>query len=156
MYSAKMILTLNEIAHRYQQFIYQSIHSVLSQPPYRNTGAGAESLKVEVTEGDESKAPAIKITFDDHLIFLDKRRIEWTRMPDMQEMIAWAKTKRSNESEALQLAWATGFEKKKNDTWKAKQWRKKTLSSVLKEMNQLILTAFDEAIQADFDAAVKV
>jgi len=156
MYSPHLVDILNGIANRYRPLIQKSIQDVLNQPRFRNTGAGVASVTVDVVPGDTNKAPTIKIDFDDHLIFLNQRKIQWTRLPDMKEMIAWAETKRSDEKEARQLAWATAWDKKKNDTWKPKLWRKKSLSAVLKEMNVLILAEFDKAIEEDLQMATKV
>lgn len=153
MYSENMVMKLNEIAHRYRELVHQAIHDVLSKPPYKNTGAGAASLTVDVVDGNAQKAPVIQISFDDHLIFLEKRKIEWTKLPNMKELTAWAETKRDNRKEALKLAFAVAWDKRKNDTWKAKPWRKKSLSKVLKEMNALIIEEFDKAIDADFQRA---
>jgi len=156
MYSARLVDTLNEIAQRYQPLMLKSVQEVLSQSRYRNTGAGVASVTVDVEAGDVNKAPAIRISFEDHLIFLNQRKIEWTRLPNMKNLVAWAETKKSNEAEAKQLAWATAWDKKKNDTWKPKLWRKKSLSTVLKEMNALILSEYDKAIEEDLQDATKV
>lgn len=156
MYSPNTVTRLNEIAHEYRDLIHQSIHDVLSQPRYKNTGAGAASLTVDVIEGDSDKSPSIKITFADHLIFLEKRKIQWTKLPEMKKMIDWAETKRSDKAEAKKLAWATAWNKRKFDTWKPKAWRKRSLSSVMKEMNDMITKAYDEVINKDMAEASSV
>lgn len=156
MYSENTVIKLNAIAHKYKDLIHRSIHAVLSQPPYKNTGAGAASVTVDVIDGDQAKAPQIVTKFDDHLNYINNRKMEWTKLPDMKELLTWAKTKKTTDAEAEQLAWATAWDKKKNDTWKAKPWRKKTLSAVLKEMNELIVAEMDQAIEEDFQKAAKV
>jgi hypothetical protein len=156
MYSENLISTLNEIAHKYRPIIHQAIYTVISQPPYKNTGAGAQSLTVDVIEGNANKAPDLDIRFDDHLLFLDKRKMQWTKLPEIKKLLEWAATKKSKESEVKQLAWAVAWKQKKNDTWKAKPWRKKTLSAVLKEMNQLVLEEFAQAIDKDLIQSTKV
>lgn len=156
MYSENMVRALNEIAHRYGDIMGRSIQEVLNDPKYRNTGAGASSVKINVVDGDLNTSPRVEITFDDHLIVLNKRRVEWTRLPNMKGLLAWAETKTPSEKEATQLAWAVAWDKKKNDTWKAKPWRKKSLSEVLKEMNELMVKEFDAAIEKDFQQAVKI
>lgn len=153
MYSENTVMKLNDIAHRYKSIIHQAIHDVLSQDRYKNTGAGAASLTVDVVDGDVNKAPRILISFDDHLIFLDKRKMQWTKLPNMAKLMEWAETVKPNEKEAKRLAWAVAWDKKKNDTWKAKPWRKKSLSNVLKEMNAMVLEAFDKAIEQDLQQA---
>lgn len=154
-YSPEIVDKLNEIAHRYQDLIHQSIHAVLISERYRNTGAGAASLVIEVIDGSSDHAPQIRITFDDYLIFLDKRKIQWTKLPKMQELIKWAETVKPTKKEAVQLAWAVGWDKKKNDTWKAKPWRKKSLSGVLREMNEMIVSMYDQVLEAELAEAWK-
>lgn len=155
MYSPRLVITLNDIANRFAPIMQRSIVAVLSQPRYKNTGAGVASVTVEVDAGDANKAPALQIQFEDHLIFLNQRRIEWTRLPDMKEMIAWAETKEPDPKKAKRLAFAVAWDKKKNDTWKPKLWRKKSLSEVLKDMNQELLKQYDAAIEADLDQSAK-
>ena len=147
MYTPLQVQRFNEIAHRYKAIAHRSITEVLNQ--YRNTGAGVASVRVEVVEGTSTKSPDINIEFDDHLIVLNKRKVEWTKLPAMKDLVAWAETKKANPQEAKQLAWAVAWDKKKNDTWKAKPWRKKSLSEVLKDMNKQILEAFDKAIEQE-------
>lgn len=156
MYSENTVMKMNDIAQRYKDVIHQSIHAVLNEDRYKNTGAGAASLVVEVIDGDRNKAPQIKITFDDHLIFLDKRKMQWTKLPNMKRLLEWAETIKPTQKEAERLAWAVGWDKRKNDTWKSKPWRKKSLSNVLKEMNKIILEAFDQVIEEDLQKSIKV
>lgn len=156
MYSENTVMRLNDIAHRYKDIVYQAIYSVISQPPYKNTGEGAASLTIDVIDGTRDKAPELVINFADHLNYINKKKLQWTKLPKMEGLLKWAETKKSTKQEAEQLAWATAWDKKKNDTWKGMPWRKKTLSQVLKEMNEMVLKAFDEAIEQDFDAATKV
>lgn len=156
MYSARLVTTLNDIANSYVDLIYSAVHDVLSQKPYKNTGRGADSLEVSVTPGDANKAPIIQITFDEHLITMTSSNLQWTKLPNMDEMKAWAKTKESDEKKADKLAWAVGWDKVKNDTWKPKRWRKPALSKVLKEMNALIVSEFDKAIEADLVESARV
>lgn len=156
MYSENTVMKMNDIAHRYKDIIQQAIHDVLSQDRYKNTGAGAASLTTVVIDGNTNKAPQIIVSFDDHLIFLDKRRLQWTRLPDIKKLMEWAETVKPDKKQAERLAWAVAWDKRKNDTWKSKPWRKKSLSVVLKEMNKMVLDAFDKAIDEDFQKAANV
>lgn len=155
MYSPRLVEALNGIANEYGGLIERAVKDVLSQPRYSNTGAGVGSVRVEVIAGDSSKAPAINVTFDDHLIMLNNRKLQWTRLPNINELMKWASTKKDNEKEAKQLAWATAWNQKKYDIWNAKPWRKRSLSQVLKSMNEELLKKYDEAIEADLVEATK-
>lgn len=154
MYSVNLVETLNTIAHRYQPIIQKAIRDVLTQPKYVNTGAGAASVTVDVVDGDVNKSPVIQIVFDDHVKFLDKRKMQWTKLPGMKKMLEWAATKETDPTKIKKLAFGTAWNKKKFDTWKPKLWRKKSLSGVLKELNAMVLSEFDKAIEQDLQGAV--
>jgi hypothetical protein len=155
-YSPRLVTVLNDLAHKFQGEYQSALTNLLNQPPYRNTGEGVNSVEVNVVEGNEQKAPEVKIEFADHLLYMDKRKLQWTKLPDMKRMLAWAATKSNDESVQKKLAWSRAWDLKKNDNWKAKPWRKKSLSAVLKEMNKQIIEAFDKAIEEDFQQATKV
>jgi hypothetical protein len=154
MYSARLVEKLNQIAHQYKEIIQAAIKNVLSQTKYTNTGAAAASIKVTVIDGNENKAPEIRVDFVDYLVVLNRRKVEWTKLPDIKKLTEWAERKTDSREKAKKLAWAIAWDKKKHDTWKPKPWRKKSLSAVLKEMNVQILAAFDKAIDDDFQLAV--
>lgn len=152
-YSPAIVTRLNAVAHKNKDLIYKSVHEVLVK--IENTGKGAQSLQVDVVDGDENKSPQIHISFDDHLIFINKRKLQWTKLPEIKKLMEWAVTKTSNETQAKKLAWAVAWDKRKHDTWKPKYWRKKSLSGVLKAMNEMIVKAYDEALEEDLQKATK-
>jgi hypothetical protein len=154
MYSPEVIQGLNAIAAQYSDILRKSIVDVLSR--YSNTGAGAASVTVEVIPGTADRSPQLVVKFDDHVLFLDKRRLQWTKLPDMRNLMAWAQTKKSNEQEARKLAWAVAWDKKNNDTWKPKRWRKQGLGPALKEMNQRIMERYEKELEAALNKAIKV
>jgi len=154
MYSPRLIITLNAIAHKYQPIIHAAILAVISQPKFSNTFDAANSLIVTVVEGNEQRAPELDIQFADHLLYLDKRKLQWTKLPDIKNLMAWAETKINDPKKAKRLAFAVAWNKKKLDTWKPKPWRKKSLSVVLKEMNELLLNEFAKAIDADLQQGI--
>lgn len=155
MYSDDLVIKLNTIAYQYRAQIERALRDILSQPRYRNTGAGLASLIVEVIDGDRNKSPQIVVNFDDHLLFLDKRRMQWTKLPEIKKLLAWAETKTGSQKEATKLAWAVAWSKRKNDTWKSKPWRKKGLGPTLREMNKVIMDGFEKAIEEDLRKATK-
>jgi hypothetical protein len=170
MYSYNLVNTLNNIAHDYADKINRALNELLNTPRYRNTGAGLASLHVEVIEGDRNKAPQIIITMADHLNLLDKRKMQWTKLPPIDQFDAWADTRtfsgpvpgyKNGVAPNLppwkvkaRIVWAIAKSKQKFDRWTGRPWRKKGLGSVLKEMNQLVLSLFDQAIEKDFQAGI--
>lgn len=153
-YSPRLVSTLNDIAHKHSGIIRQSIASVLNDAKYKNTGASAGSVVVSVIDGDASKAPIIHIEMAESLLIIDRSKLQWTKLPNMKALLEWAATKVSDPRKAKQLAWATAWSKKKFDIWKPKKWRKKSLSVVLKEMNELVVEEFDRAIEGDLVEAI--
>jgi hypothetical protein len=158
-YSYNLVKALNAIAQEYRGKLEENIKSVLSEARYRNTGGGVDSVNVEVRPGDSNNSPALVIKIADHVLILNKSKMEWTNLPRVNELLKWARSRKSNEKEAKKLAWAVAWDKKKNDTWKSKKWRKKGIGTVLREMNEELLIEFDKAKDKDFqegiDAAMK-
>jgi hypothetical protein len=153
-YSPRLVEKLNALANEYSGIIMKSVTDVLNTPRYRNTGLGAASVSVQVVAGDAQKAPNIILQFDDRLIFLEKKKMQWTKLPNIEKLMEWATAKLpGDEKGAKKLAWAVAWDKKKNDTWKRKRWTKASLGTVLREMNQMIVQGFDKAIEEDMQAA---
>lgn len=149
-----MVDTLNNIASDYAGRLEAAIKTILSQARYTNTGQGVGSVSVDVRKGNTNESPALIVKLDDYVLLLDRSKMQWTKLPNMRKLIAWAKTKKSEEGEAKKLAWAKAWDMKKNDTWKPKKWRKKGLGPTLKEMNAEMLIAFDKAIEQDFQKEI--
>ena len=149
MYSDNLVIKLNTIAHQSADRIDRDLHAILSQPRYKNTGRGLASLHVEVIDGDRNNTPQIKITMDDHLILLDKRKMVWTKLPPIKPLMEWAETVEKNPKRAKALAWGTAIKQRKTNYWKPKVWRRRGLSKALKEMNEFIKQAYDTAIEEE-------
>lgn len=156
MYSDNLVIKLNEIAQEYRAKMEASIKAVLSQSRYTNTGKGLRSLSVKVTPGTKESSPSIVVNVDDYVVLLNKSKMEWTKLPNTSNLIAWAKTKKTTETEIKKLAFAVAYIKKNTDAHKPKKWRKKGIGETLKEMNAEMTKAFDEAEQKDLDQAVKI
>lgn len=154
MYSAELVSILNKIANDYAAKAERSIKEVVQK--FSNTGAGVDSVKVDVLPGNTTQSPRLIINIADHLLVLNKRKPQWTKQPNMKQLLAWAETKTDNVEHAKKLAFATAYNQRKFDKWKPKYWRKKSLSEVLKEMNAAILIGFDEAIETGLAMAVKI
>lgn len=149
MYSPRTVDKLNTIAHRYKDLIERSINAVLRQPKFYNTGRLASSVTVDVEDGDANKSPVIRIELDEALLIIDKRKLQWTKLPNMKALLEWAATRESDPKKARDLAWRTAIDKKNKDTWKPKSWRKKSLSAVLKELNELVTEEFAKIAKED-------
>ena len=155
MYSECLVIKLNELAQQYRGRMYAAIQTVLSQSRYTNTGKGLRSLKVTVIAGTREQSPSLVVNVDDYIVIINQSKLQWTKLPNTGNLIAWAKTKKSTIEEAKKLAFAVAYIKKKTDAHKPKKWRKKSIGDTLKEMNVEMLKAFDEAIEEDLQLALK-
>lgn len=153
-YSDNLVKTLNNLANEYRGKLQDSVTKVLNEARYKNTGRGVSSVTVVVVPGTKEKSPSLVIKMDDHVLLLDRSKMQWTKLPDMNNLLEWAKTKKTDPLEIKKMAWAIAVDKRKNDTWKPKKWRKKGLGTVLKEMNAEMLAEFDSAIDKDLQEAV--
>jgi hypothetical protein len=154
MYSDNLVIALNNIATEYRGKLEAAIKAVLSQARYTNTGRGVQSVAVSVVPGTTNASPALVVTLDDYVLLLDRSKLQWTKLPNVKNLLEWARARKSDEKEAKKLAWAVAWDKKKNDTWKPKKWRKKGLGETLREMNAEMLLAFDAAIGNDFQRGI--
>lgn len=154
MFSENQVIALNNIAHEYRGKLEAAIKDVLSQGRYTNTGRGMQSVVVSVVPGTTSESPSLVVTLDDYVLMLDRSKMQWTKLPNVRNLLAWARARKSNEKEAKKLAWAVAWDKKKNDTWKPKKWRKKGFGETLIEMNAAMKKAFDGAINKDLQSAI--
>lgn len=150
MYSPNTIEKLNQVAREYVPIFHASITAAI----HKNTGAGAGSVKVDIIPGDATKSPQVVVTINDHVLYLDRRKLQWTKLPNLRELQAWAETKTSDPKAIKRLTWGTAWDKRRNDTWKPKPWRKKGLGAVLREMNRRLLEAFDAALNEDLQEAI--
>ncbi len=155
MYSPRTTEKMNAIAMRYMEIILRAIQDVVKDAKYRNTGKSADSVRVEVVSGDQGKSPVIRIELDEALLIVDKRKLQWTKLPNMKALLEWAATKESDPKKAKQLAWRTAWSKLKYDKWKAKSWRKKSLSKVLEEMNDVVFKEWQAVIEQDWQEIIK-
>ncbi len=169
MYSENLVIKLNTIAHNYRNQVNRSLNAVLNQPKYKASGLGLASLHVDVIDGDANKSPVITIDIDQHMIYLGSRKLEWTKLPDVRNMMQWGKIKSGTftkvpgykdgarvapEIAAKRVVFAIAVDKKKNDTHRPKKWRGKGLSAVMKEMNREIKAAFERAIEEDLQHTI--
>lgn len=152
---------LNQIAAKYARHLYDNVKRLFSTPAYRNTGELDESLKVHWTACTDNEPPVIVLEYADQGYFLGYRKPQWTRLPNIANLEKWAQTKRFttipgyNGSSNLpeykiqqRVAWAIAWDKRKNDTWKPKRWKKAAnLGQLLKQLNAETTQAYTHDIE---------
>lgn len=150
---------LNDLAANYAKYLYDRAMAILSQ--FKARGVLVDSLHVMWFKATDTEGPFIRLFYEEHGEYLNKRKMLWTKQPPVEELEEWAEgrnvipsylpgystsafARMSNAYKRNRFAWAIAINKKNNDTWKSKQWKKKTLVQLLKDLNKEIITAYQQ------------
>ena len=141
---------LNQLAHAKAQELITRARSILQK--YSNSGELVESLQVEVTPGNEREAPIITMSFAEQGKFLDKKKMVWGKVPEIEKMRKWVARKgvsrfryvsgindasRLSEQQKINriasgVAWSMRLHR---TVWKRRAWRRKSLVELLVDLN---------------------
>lgn len=159
---AHITTALNTLAQAKAEELLARAKKILDTPKYRASGELADSLEVNVTPGSASEPPVITLSFADQGQFLSMRNPSWGRVPEIEKLEKWVRTKGSskfryvtgrnvaNMSEgekvskiASGIAWAY---RKHQLRWKPKTWRKATLVQLLQDLNEQTARVWEDGI----------
>lgn len=155
---------LHSLANRYALILRQRVVSALQR--YNATGSLIDSIEVTVVSGVGDYGPQIKMTYEDHGDFLTKKKMLFVKLPPIEDMKAWMEARNINTSripgytdgsipnisedkKRERIAWAISIDKRMNDTWKRKDWKRKPISTLLKELNVEIITAYRQDVEKE-------
>jgi len=149
---------LNSKAQRYADELLRRAREVLSNAAYRVTDELLNSVHVYWLPASGVNGPKIIFEFAEHGIFLDQRSPKWVKLPSIENLQGWVEAKgvdsftnvsgyknSNNLSEfkkAERIAWAIAKDKRRNDTWKRKRWKRDVLRDMLLRLNTELLQAF--------------
>lgn len=150
---------LNAIAERYAQLIFNRAREILSNASIRVTDELLNSVKVTWLKANDNQPPRILFIFAEHGIFLDQRSPKWIKLPAIEKLKEWVEAKNlpltripgykngiapglSQAKKAERIAWAIAWDKRKNDTWKRKRWKRDVLRDQLLRLNQELQIVF--------------
>lgn len=159
---------LNDIAQQYGERLMQQVKVVFEK--YSNTGELVRSLKLEIKPATDRSAPVITLSYDEQGYFIGYRNPQWSKLPLIQELLQWASTKTFQTipgyktSSSLpefkkheRVIWAIAKDKLKNDTWKAKRWKREAnVGKLIQDLNQdTLLQAYKREYQKILEAAIE-
>jgi hypothetical protein len=153
---------MDRIAQEYAAIIYKETYAVMQK--YNATGNLLRSLNVKFLRATSSLPPVIWITYDGYANIFEARQPLWTKQPILSEIIDFVQDRGitqqgripgykngapnlSEFAKAKRIAFAISKNQKQTDKWKRKPWRKKALSSVLKDMNSKTIDLFRDEIE---------
>ena len=108
--------------------------------------------------------PQIQMTYEDHGDFLTKKKMLFVKVPPVEDLKKWSEARGinlykipgykegsipniSDDKKRNRIAWAIGIDKRMNDTWKRKAWKKKPISELLKELNEEIIIQYIREVE---------
>jgi hypothetical protein len=152
---------LDDLARKYGNELYGRVKTVLASPKFRNTGELEESLKLIITPATDKDAPVIILEYADQGYYLNYKSPSWVKQPNVEKLLKWAETKTFTSipgykgtpnipeyKQKERIAFAIAMDKRKNDTWKPKRWKKEAgLGELLKNINVEVLEAYRTDIE---------
>jgi hypothetical protein len=152
---------LNTLASVYSQEIFNSASNAIKK--YSRSGATLDSLKVTWLKSTDKEPPRIILIFELQAALFEVRKMSWVRLPKIDNLEAWAESVNLDGpvpgykngvapnlppwKAKLRKLWAIAKDKRTNDTWKRKPWRKVALSDVLKQLNKATLEAWEKDVE---------
>jgi hypothetical protein len=153
---------LNVLARTYASQFQASVNRELDK--IRATGQLQNSVEVVVILATANTAPEIKIEYAEHGEFIGKRKLLFTKLVPPDQLMEWMEAENfvpsripgykngsapnlTTEQKRKRFAFATAMDKKQNDTWKPKRWKRLALRDVLKMMNQDIIRAYTQEVE---------
>ncbi len=157
-------LKLQSLANRYAGILRSRVIAALQR--YNATGSLIDSIEVTVVPGVGDYGPQIKMTYEDHGDFLTKKKMLFVKLPPIEDMEAWMQARNINtnkipgynegsipaiseDTKRERIAWAISMDKRLNDTWKRKDWKRKPISTLLKELNVEIISAYRQDVEKE-------
>lgn len=163
---------LDILAQAYATRLMTDVKEVLSKPEYQNSGELADSIQVTITKANDNDAPVIILTYADQGFFLGYKSPQWTKLPVVAELEKWAAQRGldfskipgytfgtaprlSTEKKINRIVWAIAKDKRKEDTWKQKKWKKAAnLGEILKDLNASTLEAYARDMETLLASAI--
>ncbi|HMG90754.1 MAG TPA: hypothetical protein VK589_11865 [Chryseolinea sp.] len=156
---------LDALAQQYATRLLGDVKEVFNRPEYINSGELADSVQVTIIKSTDNDAPVIALTYADQGFFIGYKNPQWTKLPVVAELEKWAAKRGldfgnipgytygtapglSTEKKIERIAWAIAKNKRKEDTWKQKKWKKSAnLGDLLKDLNTETIAAYARDIE---------
>lgn len=152
---------LNHLADKYARLFSVRIGNELEK--IRATGELEESVTVHVQKATAHSSPEILVKFAPHGDYIGKKKLLFTKLVPGKKLVDWMNAEGitpsripgykngapnlTDEQKRERFAFAIGKDKKVNDTWKRKQWKRKALTETLKRLNVEIIAAYTREVE---------
>lgn len=153
---------MDEQAKEYARYLYEKMRKVLGRKAFRDSGELLDSLQTSFTQSTEGDLPVIHLRFAIHGKFIDIKKMYWTQVPPVAELVEWLghgnKISRftripgykegsapfSQRKAEERVAWAIAMKRRFNDSYKSKKWKRKPLGEAIRYLTHLVAENFAE------------
>lgn len=165
---------LDALAAKYAEKLKRDVETVLSNPEFMNTGELADSIEVSITKATDQEAPLIVLTYADQGYFLNYRNPQWTKLPTIAKLEKWGSARGldfgnipgyeygtapnlSDEKKVERIVWAIAKNKRKEDSWKPRLWKRKAnLVDFLNKLNNETVQAYAKDVETILAEAISM
>jgi len=170
MITQEFLTKLNNYSREKGEELLRAALNELQNDKRYNSGELLQSLKLQVIEGTPEKPPVIIVTYAPQGAFMEVKKMEWTRQPNIEKLLDWSKYKRFNmdsipgykngsapnlseEKKVQRIVWAIAKRQEKFDVWKRRPWKAKPVIEFLRKLNMEVLEIWaNEAEQTMLEA----
>jgi hypothetical protein len=155
---------LNAIAEQRSKELFQRAYDVLSRDQLVNTGELRDSLKITWFKATDTTPPRILLRYELQGFLLGLKKMSWVKVPNLDKLKKWAEGNTFSgpipgyKSGTNLPPWkvkeriinAIAFDKRRNDTWKAKPWKGRqgiNIGELLHQINQDTLQAWAKDVE---------
>jgi hypothetical protein len=156
MITQEFLTKLNNYSREKGEQLLRAAAAELKDDKRYNSGELLQSLQLQVIEGTAEKPPVIIVTYAPQGAFMEVKKMEWTRQPNIEKLLAWSKYKRFNltsipgykngnapnlseQKKVERIVWAIAKRQEKYDVWKRKPWKAKPVVEFLRQLNREVL-----------------
>jgi hypothetical protein len=162
---------LNDLAEKKAEQILTRARQVVGAANISASKELLNSLSVSVKKATANSNPVITLSYADHGRFLDYKNPVWGKLPELDKMEKWVRSRgvssfryvsgvgstgMSEEAKVRKIAAGVAWSKRLHQSkWKPKAWKKKTLVKLLRELNDQTVELWQQGIKLEVENAVK-
>jgi hypothetical protein len=162
---------LNDLAEQKAEQILARARQVVGGANISASNELLNSLSISVKKATSNSNPVITLSYADHGRFLDYKNPVWGKVPELDKMEKWVRSRgvssfryvsgvgstgMSEEAKVRKIAAGVAWSKRLHQSkWKPKAWKKKTLVKLLRELNDQTVELWQLGIKVEVENAVK-
>lgn len=149
--------TLEKIARAWQLPVVQQFVSNAKAKKLTSTQKLINSLSSETSANLSSALVSISFAFEEYGRYHDMKRLRWSALPPIDDIIKWVKEKginnfkdpnpsptKTSERRLNEIAWGIAKKRKANPKWKSRPWFQSSFYKSLNALKEELLLGVSE------------